>query len=127
MKYHRAHVAVAGFNGELYAVGGIGTRCFHAVLINSSCYLRKTNSCFWFFSHFLGGLKENDDGFLSTVEKLDTLTNTWSVIAPMHEERAFHSASSIDCNIYSLGGCSGKIWLRTVERYEKINRIWFVK
>lgn len=24
MRYHRAHVAVAGFNGELYAVGGIG-------------------------------------------------------------------------------------------------------
>jgi hypothetical protein len=25
MRNHRAHLAVAGFNGELYAVGGIGT------------------------------------------------------------------------------------------------------
>lgn len=39
MKSHRAHVAVAGFNGELYAVGGIGKRCFDMVLVNSGCYL----------------------------------------------------------------------------------------
>lgn len=39
MKYHRAHVAVAGFNGELYAVGGIGNYRFYTVRVNSESYI----------------------------------------------------------------------------------------
>lgn len=40
----------------------------------------------------VGGKHETDDDFLNTVEKLDLLTNTWTTLAPMHEDRAFHNS-----------------------------------
>ncbi len=79
-------MAVCSSIGELYAIGGIG------------------------------GPKDADDSFLSSVEKFDPITNSWTTLAPMHEERAFHSAAVVDCHIYVMGGCNGKMWLRTVER-----------
>lgn len=86
MTNHRAHLAVCSSTGELYAIGGIG------------------------------GQRESDARFLSSVEKYDPISGCWTTLAPMHEERAFHSAAVMDCHIYAMGGCNGKMWLRTVER-----------
>ncbi|CAG7822048.1 unnamed protein product [Allacma fusca] len=94
MKSHRVHVAVSGFNGELYAVGGIG------------------------------GANENDESYMSSVEKFDPMTNAWTTLAPMHEERAFHSVAVVDCFIYAMGGCNGKMWLRAVEKFDTMCGQW---
>jgi hypothetical protein len=59
------------------------------------------------------------------VERLNPVTQTWSLVAPMHEERRGVSAIILPDGIYVVGGFNGKEYLKTMLRYDILLNKWF--
>ena len=85
--------AMAALDGKLYAVGG---------------YNRDDN---------------NDDGYLSSVERYDPVTNAWEAVAPMATARQEHAVAVLDGKLYAVGGYDGGC-LSSVERYDPATNAW---
>ena len=71
----------------------------------------------------LGGW--NGKNYLSTVEKLVDLKQTWHEVTPMQEARGWFSAVSLNGFIYAFGGKNqnGKI-MRSTEKYNCLKQKW---
>ena len=72
----------------------------------------------------VGGWND-DDGFLSSVERYDPATNAWEAVAPMAEAREHHSVAVLDGKLYVAGGL-GAVHSRfsSVERYDPAIDAW---
>jgi hypothetical protein len=58
---------------------------------------------------------------LSSVEKYDPLTNSWSDVAPMRHTRMYHAMTVLDGHVYVAGGHGA---IRSVERYDAATNSW---
>ena len=70
------------------------------------------------------GGHDNDDGYLSSVERYDPATNAWEAVAPMGEERINHAVAVLDGKLYAVGGYNDDGFLSSVERYDPATNAW---
>ena len=76
----------------------------------------------------VGGYND-DDGFLSSVERYDPATNAWEAVTPMATARCHHAVAVLDGKLYAVGGYNfeneegGGIGC-LVERYDPALEVW---
>jgi N-acetylneuraminic acid mutarotase len=65
-------------------------------------------------------------GGLSSVERYDPLTNSWTIVAPMSTARKKHVSAALDGKLYACGGWdeSTRTALTSVERYDPDTDSW---
>ena len=133
---HRSRLALALFNGELYAIGGCD-------IVESLSSVEKYSpvTCKWesvaslktprrscaavvtrFGIFVLGGF--SGSVFLHSMELYNPKTNEWSYQTPMIEARSDHCAVFFDQRIYAIGGVNSSAQLKSMERFDLINRKW---
>ena len=68
----------------------------------------------------------NIDAVFSSVERYDTLTNSWTTVAPMSTARQKHAVAALDGKLYACGGwhVSNRTALTSVERYDPDTDSW---
>ena len=73
----------------------------------------------------VGGFND-DDQFLSSVERYDPVTNAWEAVAPMAVERIHHAMAVLDGKLYAVGGINDDYdgRLSSVERYDPALDAW---
>lgn len=136
MLQHRSRLALALFKGELYAIGGsdvkepLSTVEKYSPITNTWELIAPLNrarrSCAAIVTRFgiyvLGGFS---DVFLHSVELYNAELDEWSYQIPMMEARSDLCAVFYDQRIYAIGGSnSSSTQLRSVERFDLINRKW---
>lgn len=134
---HRSGLALALFGGELYAIGGadvkepLATVEKYSPVTNAWEAVSSLNtarrSCAAVVTRFgifvLGGFSESV--FLHSVELYNPKLDEWNYQIPMSEARSDLCAVFHDQRIYAIGGCnSTSSQLRSVERFDLINRKW---
>jgi len=74
----------------------------------------------------IGGFPMGDDAgkILSTVEEYDPIIDKWTKKADMPTARMWPCASTVDRNIYVIGGWDDVNYLTVVEEYDPINDEW---
>ena len=77
----------------------------------------------------LGGANDDDDddGYLSSAERYDPVTNAWEAVAPMATARVNHAMAVLnDGKLYAVGGYSvdDDTALSSVERYDPASNAW---
>ena len=68
-----------------------------------------------------------DDGgndILTTAERYDPDTNSWTPIASMGTARIYLGLTTLNNNLYAVGGYDGNINLNTAERYDPDTNSW---
>lgn len=137
MLQHRSRLALALFGGELYAIGGADVRDSLASVEKYSPLSNKwekvaslktaRRSCAAVVTRFgiyvLGGF---GSVFLHSVELYDPKLDEWSYQIPMTEARSDLCAVFFDQRIYAIGGSNSTTQLRSVERFDLLNRKWEV-
>ncbi|XP_077300768.1 kelch-like protein 31 [Arctopsyche grandis] len=68
-----------------------------------------------------------DVACLKTVERYDSVSMTWSYVAPMNTGRDACGVASIDDKIYAAGGRDGTIYLKSLEVYDVKKNQWETK
>ena len=65
-------------------------------------------------------------GGLSSVERYDPLTNSWTTVSPMSTARLKHASAALDGKLYACGGwhVSNRTALTSVERYDPDTDSW---
>ena len=71
----------------------------------------------------VGGFND-DDGYLSSVERYDPALNAWEAVAPMATARYAHAVAVLDGKLYAVGGDGGGTRLSSVERYDPSVGAW---
>ena len=72
----------------------------------------------------VGGFND-DDGWLSSVERYDPALDAWEAAAPMAEAREAHAVAALDGKLYVAGGMGpGFNRLSSVERYDPAVGAW---
>ena len=68
----------------------------------------------------------DDDGYLSSVERYDPALDAWEAVAPMAEAREAHAVAVLDGKLYSVGGYDdgGDNRISSVERYDPSVGAW---
>ena len=67
----------------------------------------------------------NIDAVFSSVERYDTLTNSWTTVAPMSTARERHAVAVLDGKLYACGGWNeANTALTSVERYDPDTNTW---
>ena len=63
---------------------------------------------------------------LSSVERYDPLTNSWTIVSPMSTPRVKHASAALDGKLYACGGwhVSNRTALTSVERYDPDTNSW---
>ncbi|XP_053635521.2 kelch-like protein 20 isoform X2 [Cherax quadricarinatus] len=61
---------------------------------------------------------------LSTCEKFDPGSDTWTPIAPLGQARAYLGVAVIHDKLYAIGGYDGSRWLSSVEKYDPLRDQW---
>ena len=136
MLTHRSRLALVLFRGELYAIGGADIKEPLASVEKYSPVTdtwsqiaplnRARRSCAAVVTKFgiyvLGGFS---DVFLHSVELYNPELNEWTYQIPMIEARSDLCTVFYDQRIYAIGGSnSSSSQLRSVERFDLINRKW---
>ena len=134
--HHRSRLALALFNGELYAIGGCDVTeslssvekyspltCKWEIVASlrtarRSCAAVVTRRGIFALGGFSGSV------FLHSVELYKPELNEWSYQTPMMEARSDLCAVFFDQRIYAIGGVNSNSQLRSVERFDLINRKW---
>ncbi len=70
----------------------------------------------------VGGYND-DDGFLSSVERYDPALDAWEAVAPMAEARYKLAVAVLDGKLYAVGGYNNG-YLSLVERYDSALNAW---
>ena len=70
----------------------------------------------------VGGYND-DDQFLSSVERYDPALDAWEEVAPMAVERSTPAMGVLDGKLYAVGGYGGGR-LSSVERYDPATNAW---
>jgi N-acetylneuraminic acid mutarotase len=70
---------------------------------------------------FAAGGGDADGDELSSVEKYDPPTDSWSAVAPMHHARVSHAMAVLDGHIYVAGGYGAE---DSVEMYDAATDSW---
>ena len=66
-----------------------------------------------------------DDGYLSSVERYDPATDAWEAVAPMAAARESPTAAVLDGRLYAVGGyCGDGNYLSSVGRYDAATSAW---
>ncbi|GAA6231953.1 kelch-like protein 10 [Lates japonicus] len=120
-------LAVSGFEEdnptsriELY---NVRTECWMTVS-NSKEAQRAFHSCVFLngFIYYIGGFDAVD--YISSVQRLNLITQTWQEVGPMHTARCNVSAVVLNGCIYAMGGCDRYERLNTAERYKPDTNQW---
>lgn len=136
MLQHRTRLALAMFNGELYAIGGADVT---ESLSSVEKYSPTTNSwrmvahlktarrsCAAVVTPFgifvLGGY--SGTAYLHSVEMYHAIEDEWTYQPAMSEARSDLCAVYFDQRVYAIGGVNSKEELRSVERFDILNRKW---
>ncbi|EDO34935.1 predicted protein [Nematostella vectensis] len=62
---------------------------------------------------------------LSSVERYDPRTNTWTMVAPMNVRRSLLNVAVLDGRLYAVGGCDeNNFRLNSVEHYNPFTDTW---
>ena len=136
MLQHRSRLALALFNGELYAIGGsdlsetLASVEKYSPLTNTwrkvtslgtprrSCAAVVTPRAIYALGGYSGSV------FLKSVEMYDPILDEWTYQPAMTETRSELAAVFFDQRIYAIGGFNSQCQLRSVERFDLINRKW---
>lgn len=136
MLQHRSRLAIALFQGELYAIGGADfadslssvekysptTNCWgNVAALNTprrSCAAVVTPRGIFVLGGYSGSV------YLKSVELYDSELDEWSYQLPMTESRSELCAVFFDQRIYAIGGYNSSGQLKSVERFDLINRKW---
>ena len=79
------------------------------------------------------GGHDNDDGYLSSVERYDPALDAWESVASMSTARDFHGVAVLDSKLYAVGGYktyavtggdNNVSHLSSVERYDPGTDAW---
>uniref|UniRef100_A0A672G905 Kelch-like family member 17 n=1 Tax=Salarias fasciatus TaxID=181472 RepID=A0A672G905_SALFA len=62
--------------------------------------------------------------FLSSAERYDPLTSTWTSIAAMSTRRRYVRVATLDGSLYAVGGYDSSSHLATVEKYDPQSNTW---
>ncbi|XP_032230594.2 kelch-like protein diablo [Nematostella vectensis] len=130
-----------GFVTVIFSAGGIQGS---SVMKNTFCYVPKSNK--WYpLAHMLvarcrHGLALTGDmvysvggqsregaaqSSLSSVERYDPRTNTWTMVAPMNVRRSLLNVAVLDGRLYAVGGCDeNNFRLNSVEHYNPFTDTW---
>lgn len=137
-------LGVAELNGSLYAVGG-----WHRGRPLNTVLRYYPNSNIWEavapmtsnrggpcvvsdkYLYAIGGKTENDNAndpfkYLSTVEKYDPRTNTWTMTTPMQVRRAYACGVAVGGNLYVVGGTQDDLYSShsSCEAFDIENNTW---
>ena len=74
-------------------------------------------------AYVVGGYDGGGD--LSSVERYDAASDTWSAVAPMRIARRLHCACEVAGELYVTGGYEPGATLATVEKYSPATNAWF--
>ena len=137
MQCHRSRLALALFQGELYAIGGCDVSDSLASVEkyspSSNCWMRVASlnaarrSCAAVVTkggiYAIGGC--SGSVFLKSVERYDAELDEWTYQPAMIESRSELAAVFFDQRLYAIGGFNSQSQhLRSVERFDLINRKW---
>ena len=136
MQLRRNRLAMAVFNGELFAIGGVdlmepvSTVEKYSPLTNSWRYVSPLNtarrSCTAVATHMgvfvMGGF--SGSVFLKSVEFYDAKLDEWQYQQPMLHSRSDLTSVYFDRRIYAIGGQNSTGLHRSVERFDFVNRKW---
>lgn len=136
MQLRRNRLALAVFNSELYAIGGVdlmkpvATVEKYSPLTNSWRYVASLNmprrSCSALTTKagifVLGGFSGNV--YLKSVEFYDAALDEWQYQEPMQHSRSELGSVFFDQRIYAIGGQNTEGLHRSVERFDFMNRKW---
>lgn len=136
MQVRRNRLAMAVYNSELYAIGGVDLmepiptvekyspltnswRCVASLNIaRRSCTAVATNMGIFVMGGFSGSV------FLKSVEFYDAKLDEWQYQQPMLHSRSDLTSVYFDQRIYAIGGQNSTGLHRSVERFDFVNRKW---
>lgn len=109
-------------NGKIYCVGGGSVEMYDPI---SDTYETKKPFPDAMSSSRMANL--NNTLYLSyctTLHKYETVSDTWTSLAPMHTERSRHGMVAARGKIYVFGGYDGSSFLKTGEAYNPATNTW---
>ncbi|XP_052828126.1 kelch-like protein 10 isoform X1 [Octopus bimaculoides] len=74
------------------------------------------------YVYIIGGFDGME--YFNSVRCLDTTSQEWKEVGPMHNRRCYVSAAVLNNEIYAIGGYNGVVRQKTAERYNKENNQW---
>lgn len=138
MQIARSGAGACGMNGKLYVIGGQDRTIHHSTV---ECYDPSDNS--WrlvanmhharsgvatvvYENHIyaIGGRDRHRQAYYDVVERYDPKTNSWESFQSLTHARAWPSACVFKGELYVAGGYDGQYRLKTVERFDKVEKKW---